>query len=257
MKNSAQRWSWISNLIFRPATAAMGIAIAFAPAAVMTQSVQAQTYKVIYNFTGQRDGGHPTGNLAMDKAGNLYGAAYAFGQYGVGAIFRLQPKNSGWIFTPIYGFTAGADGAYPVGVTLGPDGGLYGTTYTGGDGAGCGVVYNLKPPPTRPAAFLTPWNETVLYTFNNSNDGCDPESGVTFDNAGNLYGTTPNGGAYDGGTVYQLTRNGSSWTEKTLHAFSGGSDGSYPSSPVVFDSAGNLYGAAAIRAVAAAAEGME
>ncbi len=205
---------------------------------------QSQTYKVIYNFTGQHDGGRPGGNFAIDKAGNLYGAAYAFGKYDVGTIFRLQPKNSSWIFTPIYTFTGAADGAYPVGATLGPDGSIYGATYFGSDGAGCGVVFNVKPPPTRSATPLAPWNESVLHTFSGG-DGCDPEVGVSFDSAGNLYGATPNYGPYNGGTIYQLVRSGSSWTEKTIHAFGAGNEGDYPLGPVAFDRDGKLYGNAA------------
>jgi uncharacterized repeat protein (TIGR03803 family) len=244
MTGLRQHRIWISSANPRASAFLLALAIVFTLTMVAAPTVQAQTFKVIYNFTGQHDGGHPGGSLAIDRAGNLYGAAYAFGEYDVGTVFRLQPKNSSWVFNPIYTFTAGADGAYPVGATLGPDGSIYGATYFGGDGAGCGVVFNVKPPPTRPASPLAPWNETVLHTFKGG-DGCGPNSGVTFDKSGNLYGTTPNNGPYNGGTIYQLTRSGSGWTENTIHGFGAGDEGDYPIGPVVFDSAGNLYGAAA------------
>ncbi len=89
---------------------------------------QAQTYKVIYNFSGQRDGGHPGGNMAIDRAGNLYGVASDYGYYSVGDIFKLAPKQGGWLLSLIYTFTASSDGAYPDGITMAPDGSLYGAT---------------------------------------------------------------------------------------------------------------------------------
>ena len=86
--------------------------------------------------------------------------------------------------------------------------------------------------------------ETVLYTFDGV-DGGGPTSGLTPDGAGNLYGTTSWGGLFAAGNVYKLSRNGSGgWNETVLYAFTGGEDGCNPSSGLVFDSAGNLYGTA-------------
>lgn len=65
-----------------------------------------------------------------------------------------------------------------------------------------------------------------------------------FDKAGNLYGTTTSGGAYQGGTVYELTPSGQTWNETVLHSFYGPTDGSFPSDTLMFDAAGNLYGTA-------------
>jgi len=73
-----------------------------------------------------------------------------------------------------------------------------------------------------------------------------------FDQAGNIYGTTVSGGSFEGvncasggcGAVFELTPSNGGWTESVLYSFTDGSDGSYPWSVVIFDRAGNLYGAA-------------
>jgi uncharacterized repeat protein (TIGR03803 family) len=89
--------------------------------------------------------------------------------------------------------------------------------------------------------------EKVLHSFN-LKDGYDPYSGVIFDQAGNLYGTTFYGGSQacenNGcGVVFKLTPNGDgTWTEQALYTVTGGTDGSHPYSTLVFDAAGNLYG---------------
>jgi uncharacterized repeat protein (TIGR03803 family) len=82
----------------------------------------------------------------------------------------------------------------------------------------------------------------LLFRFG-TEDGSNPDHGeVVFDQAGNLYGTTRNGGAYLQGTVYELIPEGGGWTEKVLYSFAGPPDGSAPLSGPVFDQAGNLYG---------------
>jgi uncharacterized repeat protein (TIGR03803 family) len=86
--------------------------------------------------------------------------------------------------------------------------------------------------------------ETVLYNFTGSPDGAVPESQLISDGAGNFFGTTLYGGEKDLGTVFELSPNGvGGWNETVLHSFTGGTDGEYPElSPLMFDSAGNLYG---------------
>jgi len=84
--------------------------------------------------------------------------------------------------------------------------------------------------------------ETILYKFTGGYDGGIPYSGLVFDAAGNLYGTTTYGGTnvfY--GAVFELTLVNGKWREHVLYSFKGGKDGSYPRAGVVFDSAGNLY----------------
>jgi uncharacterized repeat protein (TIGR03803 family) len=95
----------------------------------------------------------------------------------------------------------------------------------------------------RPAQAQT---ETVLYNFcsqPNCSDGANPQSNLIADAAGNFYGTTVNGGLFGYGTVFELSPNGSGgWNETVLYSFTGGADGANPVAPVIFDSAGNLYG---------------
>jgi hypothetical protein len=89
--------------------------------------------------------------------------------------------------------------------------------------------------------------ESVLHTFNFT-DGYDPESGVTLDSKGNLYGATLYGGTGSActsgcGLIFKLERDASGvWTETTIYTFSGGDDGNHPLSPLTFDAMGNLYG---------------
>ena len=243
----------ISRIISRAATVALAIATVFALTVVLTQSAQAQTFKVIHTFTGGADGRGPYAGLTADAAGNFYGTT---GGYGTGGTaFKLSKKGSGWVFNPLYAFRGGSDGAYPTArVIFGPDGSLYGTTVEGGVNGcfnGCGTVFNLKPPATACKTALCPWTETVLYRFTGGSDGGQP-SGVdlTFDQLGNIYGTTGAGGYQGGdcsasggcGVVFELTPSNGGWTESVIYTFTGGSDGASPAAGVIFDQAGNLYG---------------
>lgn len=131
----------------------------------------------------------------------------------------------------------GSDGAYPsANLIIDSAGNLYGTTENGGT-FGFGTVFRLAPDAKGE------WSEKVLHSFN-QNDGADPLDSLIFDAAGNLYGTTAFGGDAGYGTVFMLVHNvDDSWTEKLLHSFNG-DDGGIPYGSVIFDSAGNLYGAA-------------
>ena len=144
-------------------------------ALLATQSAQAQTYTVIHSFTGASDGGTPYAGLSIDAHGNLYGTTFAGGA-GYGTVFKLTQKGSNWVFTPVYSFQGSGsnDGAGPAGrVIIGPNGSLYGTTESGGQGScanyspypGCGTVFNLVPPATACKSALCPWTETILYRF--------------------------------------------------------------------------------------------
>jgi len=236
-------------------TATVELALVFLLALTLTfaQSATAQTFKVLYNFSGGTDGGQPMGTLAMDKTGSLYGTtAYGgLGSPGNGTVFKLRRFNSSWLFSPIWTFAGGNDGILPYsGVSFGPDGSLYGTTYLGGGtgctGLGCGTVFNLKPASTACRNALCSWNESVLYRFTGvGNDGLYAASNVVFDTAGNVYGTTYVGGGGCGtGTAYELTPSGSDWNYSLLHQFDCGLDGGHPYGGVVLDANGDLYGTA-------------
>jgi len=224
------------------------LAIMVALAIAAAPSAQAQTYQLIHDFSGS-DGAHPSA-LVMDAAGHLYGATQNGGtgsacQGGCGVVFRLTHSGSGWVESPLYSFTGCSDGAVPsAGLTLGPDGSLYGTTQVGGSAcgwAGNGTVYKLTPPASVCKTTLCPWIETVLYRFSGGSDGVYPAN-LIFDRAGNLYGATLDGGAYGNGLIYELTRTGNSWVKSTLYTFTGGADGGGPTGMLTFDQAGNLYG---------------
>jgi uncharacterized repeat protein (TIGR03803 family) len=221
--------------------------------ALLFQVAAAQTYTVIHNFTGP-DGATPYGTLTMDRAGNLYGTTYAGGNgcdgNGCGTVFKLTRKNSGWILTLLYTFQGGDDGAIPLaGITIGPDGSLYGTTSAGGGTScsnfgvpGCGTVFNLKPPVTFCRTVMCPWTETVLYRFTGGGDGAYPGYGkVVFDQAGNLYGTTQGDDNSIQATAFKLSRAVSGWTESLVYNFGLVLVGS----GMIFDNAGNLYGTTA------------
>ncbi len=246
MPNTQPSCTSLFRALSRATTAVLVIAMVLALAVILSPSAQAQTYKVIYNFTGGQDGASPEAGLTMDRAGNLYGTAYEGGGNNRGTVFKLAHKGSGWVFSPLYSFTGREDGGAPIArVVFGPDGSLYGTTEFGGSGcgSGCGTVFNLKPPATACRTALCAWTLTVLYRFGGLSDGANPGYGdLIFDQAGDIYGTTYFGGNNAQGVVYKLTPSNGSWTEKSIYLFTGSSDGAYPYSGVVFDKSGNLYG---------------
>lgn len=200
---------------------------------------------VLYNFDGnrKRSGIYPSGPLVFDSSGNLYGTTPVANIYQEGAVFRLKHgSGGGWTETTLVRFN-GINGARPYdGVIFDAEGNLYGTTVAGGGSDGFGVVFKLTPSPKGG------WRQTLLYEFRRPEDGKFPSSGVAFDKAGSLYGTTSNGGnpicTGGCGVVYKLTpAAGGKWKYSVLHKFSG-SDGGYPGGGVVIDRQGNLYGTA-------------
>ena len=236
----------ISGLSEGVATVAVALAMVFLLAVAAGPAAQAQTYRVIHNFTNGQDGGDPA-SVIIDGAGNLYGTASS-GGFGHGTVYELLHKGSGWIFSPLYSFKGGIDGAGPsAAVVFGPDGLLYGTTYAGGVGDN-GTVFDLKPSPGVCLSAICPGTETVVYRFGGSPDGASPGANLIFDQVGNIFGTTTRGGSAQCkcGTVFELTPSDSGWTETVLYSFgAGNNDGHSPWSGVVLDSAGNLYGATA------------
>lgn len=220
---------------------------------IAASAAHAQTFTILHTFTGQGDGGRPYAGLTIDQAGNFYGTTSAGGA-GYGTVFKLTHSGSGWVLSTLYAFQGGSDGGYPYArVVFGPDHALYGTTSSGG---GHGTVFRLRPP-SRPCRSINcPWTQTVLYRFTGTDDGGNPGYGdLAFDAAGNIYGTTMDGGAncfpyYNCGVVFKLTRSGESWTESVLYSFSqSGNGGDIPYAGVILDSAGNLYGTTVIGGV--------
>ena len=189
---------------------------------------------VLHNFASQPNGANPGAGVIRDSAGNLYGTTMSGGTTNAGVVFRVDASGHQ---TVLYNFTGGADGGTPyAGVICDRDGHLYGTTHFGG-AAGFGVVYKLD----------AAGHQTVLYSFSGGTDGGFPAAGVIRDSAGNLYGTTVNGGAAGYGTVYMLDAAGQ---ETVLYSFTGGTDGGFPYSGLMRDAAGNLYGTTTSRGTA-------
>ena len=200
------------------------------------------TEKTLHNFTFGKNGCEPIAALVLDVSGNLYGTTSGCGNYNGGTVFELL--HGTWKEKTLYAFRCGADSCNPfAGVAFDKAGNLYGTTRFGD---GYGTVYKL----TRQARGQ--WKETVLHRFKGGRDGREPLSGLVFDKAGSLYGTTDRGGSsacagYGCGIVFKLTPgSGGRWNEKVLYAFKGGSDGSHPAGSLAIDSPGNLYGTAVL-----------
>jgi len=221
----------ISRAYRRPEIATTALAILFLLGTVAAPRAQAQTFTILYSFTGYPENGvSPFGGLVIDPAGNLYGVTQAGGSpppSDGGTVFKL---DSSGMESVLHSFT-GLDGAIPyAGLVLDAAGNLYGTTLFGGS-SGYGTVFKLSPSGT----------ETVLHSFTNAGgDGADPFAGLLVDTVGNLYGTTQVGGSSGYGTVFKLDSSG---TETVLYSFTNSDgDGAYPLAGLVMDTAGNLYG---------------
>ncbi len=222
----------------------------------------------LHKFRGPSDGSLPIARPVFGPGGRLYGTTNSGGADfcegpGCGTLYSIRPPATvcvtalcSWTESIVYSFggvesicTGGEDsarghgmspqrppGTISLGSCPGPGdltfdraGNAYGTV------ACCyGSVYQITPDGT----------PTALYYFAGGQDGGGPQSGVIFDQAGNLFGTTAGGGQFGGGTVYELSPSGSGWTEKILYSFRGGSDGSGPVGGLIMDAAGNLYGTA-------------
>jgi uncharacterized repeat protein (TIGR03803 family) len=249
------------NFRINPLAAVAALATACVLAVAAIPPAQAQTLTVLHIFMGEGDGSTPIAGLTQDAAGDLYGTAelgnfFDFCIPTCGAVYKVAHQGSGWITRPIYHFNGPPDGSTPTSrVIFGPDGNLYGTTIYGGTGScnngtvhGCGTVFKLQPPPTACPSFMCPWKETILYSFASESDGEWPQGEITFDQAGNIYGTTEAGGAPTClcGTVFKLTHNADgSWSKSTVYAFQGGAtDGGSPYAGVTLDKSGNIYGVA-------------
>ena len=195
-------------------------------------------FQVIHTFTGGADGSSGSAGRMLLRHGRLYGAATTGGTYGSGVVFELTPTAVGeWDFRTLYSFHGQPDGSFPYGALLpAASGKFYGTTYYGGQN-GIGAVYELTPRSTGE------WRERVIHSFQNGNDGNSPISNLVSDAAGNLYGTTSEGGL-GSGVIFKLTPGGGGqWTESIVHAFAGPPDGGFSYNGMVVDSFGNFYGA--------------
>jgi len=190
---------------------------------------------ILYNFTGGLDGKAPV-SVAMDPQGILYGTAALGGSADGGVVFKLAPDGQGgWVQSVVYNFTYGYDGGYPIfGVTIDNAGNLYGATYLGGDPAcpaGCGVVFRLSPNGNG-------WIETTLHVFHKDSGGYSPAGRLTLHD-GKLYGATQYSDQGLGAVVFELGTAHRKYS--VIYTFQGGRNVYVWSSPVIFDSVGNIY----------------
>ena len=205
----------------------------------------AQTLTTIHDFGSRGDGENPQAGVVFDQAGNLYGTTALGGnQAGDGIVFSLTPpdgEGGPWTEAILHGFRGQPDGSSPVSsLVIFSSGRLFGTTLEGGD-HNMGTVFEVKliGNPDEPA------KERVLYSFGSfAGDGIAPNAALLPAHPG-FYGVTRDGGANGRGTVFQLTPpdgGGNEWTETILYSFTDSGDAAFPSSDLIMDQAGNLYG---------------
>jgi uncharacterized repeat protein (TIGR03803 family) len=218
----------------------LGTLFALLAAFALAVSAQAQTFKVLYSFTGGSDGGGAWSSVVMDKPGNLYGTTSGGGAYGYGTVFELSPNSDGtWSETVLHSFKNGdPDGQEPqANLILDAAGNLYGTTPIGGK-HNVGTVFELTPGSSG-------WTLTLLYTFGSYiGDAAGQRGGLLMDASGDLYGAA-GGGMPGAGAVFELSPSGGTWIESVLHGFGGKSNVTFGYETVgnlTLDSKGNLYG---------------
>jgi uncharacterized repeat protein (TIGR03803 family) len=191
---------------------------------------------VLHSFTGTGgDGEYPLAGLVRDADGNLYGTTYdggiyggACGSSGCGTVFKVDANGKE---TRLHRFTGTPDGWGPyAGLVRDAAGNLYGVTMNGGT-YNVGAVFKIDKK----------GKESVLYSFNSDGQGPNsPWGGLIRDAAGNLYGTTGNGGTFYGGVVFRLDTSGALTVLHNFDTQSG--DGYFPAGNLLRDAAGNLYG---------------
>jgi uncharacterized repeat protein (TIGR03803 family) len=186
----------------------------------------AGVYSLLHYFPYVNDTFFPN-RLVQAGDGNLYGATTdAADNSSLGEIFKVSPSGD---WTVLHKFTGGDDGDTPwAGLTIGPDGNLYGTT-SGGGALGQGVIFRV----TLDGVF------SVVHGFTGGTDGARPSSSELLSATdGNLYGTTSSG-AFGFGTFFRMSLDG---TVTTLNAVKAGPDGAYPQAPPLQASDDNFYG---------------
>jgi uncharacterized repeat protein (TIGR03803 family) len=254
------------------------------------------TETVLHSFTGGTgDGAYPSGDLAIDVAGNVYGTTSSGGSAGGGIVFELSPSggvwneqviydsaldkygydipgvgmapglamdtagnlygangdsvielspngNGGWNSAMLHTFTGAPDDnaleGYIGTPVLDQAGNIYGTTIVGGP---WGITYKLSPEKKGK------WKEKVIAAFNGifkNNDGVSPGGALVISADGNIYGVSDSGGQYGTGVMFELIPPAGTgkYEHKTLWIFGGPGDGWLPRGGLIQDSAGNLYG---------------
>jgi len=205
------------------------------------------TETILHSFGNGTDGIFPTGGLAIDAAGNLYGTtvkggvnkncSYSGTTSTCGIAFQLVPGGgNSWTYNTIHQFGGKGDAYFPwAPLVVDSNGNLFGQCSLGGT-YGHGMTFELS-------LVSGVWNETLVHAWGNGNDGQYPYSPVTIAPDGSLYMALSQTGVKGNmGGVFRLVPNGNSWTEQSVYYFGINVDGQFPQSSLVFDNAGNLYG---------------
>jgi uncharacterized repeat protein (TIGR03803 family) len=183
---------------------------------------------LLHQFNYTTDGGYPYGTLTLGKDGNFYGLTSAGGTNSYGTIFKLTPTG---VFTVLRNFSYVSDGANPHGqLVQAKDSSFYGMTY-GGGASGAGTIFKFKPP----SSF------TLLKSLNGTTEGGYSKGSLAFASDSNLYGITYQGGIYNNGTIFRISRTG---TFKVIRNMKITTDGGYSRSSLVQGPDGYLYGMA-------------
>jgi len=194
--------------------------------------IASTTKTTLHSFGSGSDGSVPLGGLAFDSAGNLYGTTSSGGANGNGTVFTLTRHGLLYSASVLYSFGSGTDGAVPyAGVTVDSAGDLLGTTSAGGTG-GYGTIFELNK--------QLSWAETIVYNFQNQDDGGVPYAGLIADGHGNFYGAATEGGSQGGGSIFELTPAGSGWNFTAIDSLAGwGISGTFRN--LLLSSSGTLY----------------
>ncbi|HTA24128.1 MAG TPA: choice-of-anchor tandem repeat GloVer-containing protein [Terriglobales bacterium] len=194
---------------------------------------------VLYSFGNGTDGANPVAGVTLGSAGEIYGTTSAGGTGTYGTVFQLTPvtaTGSKYEEEILHNFTHQNDGDVPyAGLILDRAGNLYGAA-TGGGANNGGTIFELTPS-------ASGWNFTVLYGLAGW-DISGAFQNLFMDASGNIWGTTHCDGSDEAGTVFELTNSGGTWNYTSMYVFTGGADGLYSISNLVFDTQGNLYGTA-------------
>lgn len=208
------------------------IAFAFTALFAFALPAMAATESVLYSFPDSGTG-YPLGSLYV-RNGSLYGTGSGDENSADGQVFKLTNEGGTWKERTLVTFN-GANGSTPFAAPVrGADGVFYGTT-SAGDVHDGGNVFALSRSGGK-------WVEQTIWSFGGTGDGTKPTCGLVIDKSGNLYGTTFSGGAYNLGTVFELSKVNGVWTETVLHSFRGNGDGWFPYAGLLVGGAQTFYG---------------
>ncbi len=203
---------------------------------LLSPSHGAWSEETLHNFGAGSDAASPWAGLTEGSDGALYGATVLGGKRNKGAVFKLDRRGDAWteqIIRTLRG-KKNAQHAY-CDLVVTSSGHIYGTAFAGGE-FGWGAVFELTQS-------RNSWKRSIIHGFDYNNDGASPVAGLVESAQGVLYGATQRGGAFGGGTAYELAPAGSGWKFTVLHAFGDSQDADAPYASLVLDeSTGALYG---------------